>query len=234
VISRLDNPIGERDLFAVVTPNGTIEAKEAVFRTTFTYYDDYADGLPAKITDVEDFSGNLTLQLFDDYGEKSNVPMLQAERTTSRLITTPTVARYAALNLDLDLTSLNENTLGEILRITGLRKTAYETIELSNALKTVVERGYPAPNTPTIPTDINTEQVVITISTTSGAQTAPPPIETTTETFAETSEPLQTVPTTAQTFGEFTEYTGEKWWLPMGTVTTTTPETTTESALPAP
>jgi hypothetical protein len=237
VISRLDNPIREKDLFAVVTPNGTIQTKDAVFRTTFTYYEDYADGQPAKITDVEDFSGNLTLQLYDEFGEKSGSPMLQAERTTARLITTPSVAQYSGLNVALDLTLLRENTLSEILRITAYRKTAYETPELSNALKIVAAKGYPTETVPTIPTDINTEQIVITVSTTPTQQTQPTLSEIATETIAEsTTEALQTVPTTAQTFGEFTEYTGEKWWLFTGTTAaeTTAPEETTESALPAP
>jgi hypothetical protein len=235
VISRLDNPIGAKDLFAVVTPNGTVETKDAVFRTTFTYYDDYADGLPAKITDVDDFSGNLTLQLYDDNGERSGSPMIQAERTTARLITTPGIARYDSLNLNLDLTLFYEQTLSEILRISGQRKTAYDISELSNALKIVAAKNYPLETTPTIPTNINTEQIVITISTTSAATTILQPLETTTETFIETTTELQTLPSTAQTFGEFTEYTGDKWWLPMGTAAATTAATeTTESALPAP
>jgi hypothetical protein len=232
VISRLDNPIGEKDLFAVVTPNGTVETKDAVFRTTFTYYDDYVDGLSAKITDVDDFSGNLTLQLYDDNGERSGAPMIQAERTTARLFTTPGIARFDSLNLNLDLTLFGERTLSEILRISVARKTAYETSELSNALKIAAAKNYPTETTPTIPTDINTEQIIITVSTTPTAATqTPPKTETATETLAQTSEPVQTLPTTAQTFGEFTEYTGDKWWLPMGTPRT---EQTTESALPAP
>jgi hypothetical protein len=211
VISRLDNPIGERDLFVVVTPNGTAETKDAVFRTSFTYYDEYAEGLPAKITDVEDFSGNIVLQLFDDVGEKSGAPMIQTEKTTARLITTPGVSRFSALNLPLDLTKLPESSLSEVLRIAGERKTAYDIMELNSALKIVVANNYPSETVPTIPTDINTEQIVIT------AKTAPPPptqaTTETTQTTVTTAEAIETVPTTAQTFGEYTEYTGDKWWL---------------------
>jgi hypothetical protein len=214
VISRVDNPIGERDLFVVVTPNGTAETKTAVFRTEFTYYEEYAEGLPAKITDVENFSGNIVLQLYDDNSEKSGAPMIQTEKTTARLITTPGVTQFSALNLPLDLTKLPESSLGEVVRIAGERKTGYEISELNSALKAVAAMNYPTATVPTIPTDIDTEQIIIT------AKTEPPP-----PTQATISEPettaitttadsvIETVPTTAQTFGEYTEYTGEKWWL---------------------
>jgi hypothetical protein len=213
VISRLDNPIGERDLFVVVTPNGTAETKTAVFRTTFTYYEEYAEGLPAKITDVEDFSGNIVLQLYDDNREKSGVPMIQTEKTTTRLITTPGVTQFSALNLPLDLTKLPETSLAEVLRIAGERKTGYELSELNSALKAVVAMNYPTATVPTLPTDIDTEQIIIT------AKTEPPPptqatMSTEETTVITTTEPvIETVPTTAQTFGEYTQYTGEKWWL---------------------
>jgi hypothetical protein len=227
VIAKLDKPIGEKDLFAVVTPNGTVETKDAVFRTTFTYYDDYAEGLPAKITDTEDFSGNLTLQLYDDLGEKSGAPMIQTEKTTARMITTPGISRFSKLNLELDLSVLSENSLSELLRISGERKTAYETVELNDALKIAAARNYQLPETPTLPTDINTEQIVITAST-----LPPPPTQATsaqTEATVTTSEAIETVPTTAQTFGSFTEYTGEQWWLGFGT--STAQSTESEAAL---
>jgi hypothetical protein len=222
VISRLDKPIGEKDLFAVVTPNGTIETKDAVFRTTFTYYEDYAEGLPAKITDTEDFSGNLTLQLYDDFGEKNGTPMIQTERTEARMITTPGISRFGKLNLELDISRLSENSLGEILRISGERKTAYDISELNSALKIAAARNYTLYETPTLPTDINTEQIIITAST-----AAPPPTQatqTTTEATTQMPEVTETVPTTAHTFGSYTEYTGEQWWLGFGTSSAQTTE----------
>jgi hypothetical protein len=207
VITEMSEEIKTKDSFLVVTPNTMIDVRKSVFRTEFEYFSDYG-GTPAKITTVENFSGNINLQLFDDLGAKADNLMILKARNSAKLVTTPSTAVYNGLNYTLALENLPQLTLTEILRISNnFTPLAYSTIELNDALKIVAERNYQTASSATIP-----ETVSVT-------PFEPIPVPSETESLPReeeiiiitTTAPPQTVPTT-QTLGEMTTYTGEKWW----------------------
>jgi hypothetical protein len=205
----MSKEIGAKDSVMVVTPNAMIDVRKSVFRTTFEYFTDYG-GFPAKITDIENLSGNLNIQLFDDTGIKSDNPMILKERNSARLITTPETAVYGGLNNEVVLDNFSQFTLTELLRISNsFTPLSFTTIELNDALKIVSERNFVTTPEVTAPETVSTtpfEPIILPPVTL-------PPDETyediTFTTPPETSP--ETAPTT-QTIGEMTEYTGAKWW----------------------
>jgi hypothetical protein len=207
VITEMSEEIRAKDSFLVITPNTVIDVRKSVFRTDFEYFGDYG-GTPAKITTVENFSGNVNLQLFDDTGEKSENLMILKARNSATLITTPDTALYNGLNVELNLENLPQLTLTEILRVSNsFTPLAYSTIELNDALKLVSERNYQTASSVTLP------------ETTTATPFEPIVVPPETETRISEEEIIiittttipQTIPTT-QTLGEMTTYTGEKWW----------------------
>jgi hypothetical protein len=212
IITEMSKELGKADTFTILTPNASVSVRKAVFTTAFRYYDDYG-GKPAKITDIADYSGNLTLQLYNDSGEKADNPMIQAEKTTAKLITTPDEAVYGSLNYELSLAAVSSNTLIEILRISNGQTLAYPTIELNDALRIAAERNYTTVSAVTPPETVTTtpfEPIILPPVTTPPEVTADY-LDDITDSEITTATTPQTVPTT-QTVGELTTYTGEKWW----------------------
>jgi hypothetical protein len=209
-ITEISGEIGTKDKFLLLTPNAMIDVRKSVFKTNFEYFADYG-GNPAKITTVEDFSGNLNLQLYDDYGNKADNLMILKEKNSAKLVTTPDTALYNGLNLEITLEDLPQFTLTEILRISNnFTPLAYSTIELNNALKTVAERNYVTASSVTPPETISTtpyEPIILPPVT--EPPNAPGEDEIIITTTPETKP--QPLPTT-QTLGEMTTYTGAKWW----------------------
>jgi hypothetical protein len=209
VITEMENEIGKNDSFTVLTPNASVSARKSVFRTVFTYYDDYG-GSPAKITDIENFAGNLTLQLFDDNTEKTNNPMIQGPRTLSKLITTPTSAMFAGINDELNLLSIPMVSLTEILRISNNTPLDYTTFEINDALRALSAEHYATLPSVTLPevTAATPFEPVIPPPITS------PPSDEITAVYSETTvsetepEPLATT----QTLASGSSYTGIRWW----------------------
>jgi hypothetical protein len=224
LITEMSEEIGAKDSFLVITPNTVIDVKKSVFRTDFEYFSDYG-GSPAKITTVENFSGNLNLQLFDDRGEKSENLMILKPRNSAKLVTTPETALYNGLNYTLTLEILPQLTLTEILRVSNnFTPLAFSTVELNDALKIVSEKNYQTASSVTLP------------ETTSATPFEPIVVPPETETSIREEEIIilttttapETLPTT-QTLGEMTTYTGEKWWEIVNTNTDTETSTDTES-----
>ncbi|MDR0942948.1 MAG: hypothetical protein LBM41_00240 [Ruminococcus sp.] len=208
-VVEMSNEIGAKDSVMVVTPNAMIDARKSVFRTTFEYFTDYG-GFPAKITDIENLSGNLNIQLFDDSGIKSDNPMILKEGNFARLITTPETAIYGGLNNEIILENFSQFTLTELLRIqNSFTPLSFTTIELNDALKIVSERNFVTTPEVTLPETVSTtpfEPIILPPVTL-------PPDETYEDiTFTTPSETSPVTLPTTQTIGEMTEYTGAKWW----------------------
>jgi hypothetical protein len=205
----MSKEIGTKDSVMVVTPNAMIDARKSVFRTTFEYFTDYG-GFPAKITDIENLSGNLNIQLFDDTGIKSDNPMILKEKNYARLITTPETAVYGGLNNEVVLENFSQFTLTELLRISNsFAPLSFTTIELNDALKIVSERNFVTTPEVTAPETVSTtpfEPIILPPVTLPSDE----PYEDITFTTPPETSPI-TLPTT-QTIGEMTEYTGAKWW----------------------
>jgi hypothetical protein len=206
----MSKEIGAKDSVMVVNTNAMFDARKSVFRTTFEYFTDYG-GFPAKITDIENLSGNLNIQLFDDKGIKSDNPMILKEGNFARLITTPETAIYGGLNNEIVLDNFSQFTLTELLRISNsFTPLSFTTIELNDALKIVSERNFVTTPEVTAPETVSTtpfEPIILPPVTLPSDEpyedipfTTPPPEIT-----------PETIPTT-QTIGEMTEYTGAKWW----------------------
>jgi hypothetical protein len=210
-IVEMSKEIGAKDSVLVVTPNAMVDARKSVFRTTFEYFTDYG-GFPAKITDIENLSGNLNIQLFDDSGHKSDNPMILKERNSARLITTPETSLYGGINNEIILDNLSQFTLAELLRISNsFTPLAFTTIELNDALRIVSERNFVTTPQATAPE---------TISTTPFEPIILPPVtlpsddnyEDITTFTTPTTKPSEDTIITTQSIGEMTEYTGAKWW----------------------
>ncbi|MDR0947678.1 MAG: FecR family protein [Ruminococcus sp.] len=210
VIVRIDNTIGEKDLFRVNTPNSSIDVKNGVMRAFTEYYDDYADESPAKITDIQVFTGAPYVQLYDWEGAPNGQQMLLGELKNSRLVTMEKTSRFGMINAELNLKSLPELTLSELVRISNDKNIGIPPLELNAAYKEVVKSNYPTASSPTIP-EFNSEQEIISIVTVSTT-----PATTTTVEAVTTAEIIETLPTTVSTLGEMTEYTGQTWWTEPG------------------
>jgi hypothetical protein len=222
VITEMSDEI--KDSFLVITPNTVIDVKKSVFRTEFEYFTDYG-GSPAKITTVENFSGNLNLQLFDDLGEKSENLMILKARNPATLVTTPETAVYNGLNYTLTLENLPQITLTDLLRISNnFTPLAYSTVELNDALKIVSEKNYQTASSVTLPETVSATPFE-PITTASEAESS---IREEEIIILTTTTVPETLPTT-QTLGEMTTYTGEKWWEIVNTNTDTESDTETES-----
>ena len=175
------------------------------------------------ITHVQDFDGTVTLQLYDHLKEPFDLPMLLLERTAAQMITSEDICQYGYLNYDIDLYSLSETTLHEVLRAGNEKNIAYSPEELNIAYKSVFDEMQRNDSDTTDSTEVTVEDTTVTSTTVTTTETKSETTTTQTETTSvtESDTDTRTLPTT-QKRQEYTTYSGIKWWEITGNTNTGT------------
>ena len=209
VICQLNNKLKKNSTFMLKTPNGTVDVKGTVFRTAFDLLGDYMGYSNVMITEVQNFDGDISLQLYDKEQQPFDLPMVLVERTCAQMLTGDDICRYGYLNYDIDLRSLNENTLKEVLRASNEKGIAYSTDEVNAAFISVQNINRMKETSVYSDTETTAETSVTEISETDE--------ETTNDTAGTfTSVPTETTSssysgTTLETH-VYTTNSGVKWW----------------------
>ena len=210
VTCQLNKPLKKNEKFRVLTPNAAVNVRGTVFRTEFSFKEKYMGYEDVMLTHVQNFEGQVLLQLYSTEGEKVEEPMLLTERTCAEMISTDSFSQYGYLNYDVNIYELKEITLKELIRISGEKKLAYSLEEINSAFRAVSQR------------EAVTETASVTTETTvSETSTAPPSESTSRETAvttpgtvetAETEQKAQIVPGTTLETHIYTTFPGPKWW----------------------
>lgn len=207
VTCQLNKKLKKNESFQVKTPNTAINVRGTVFRAEFGMKDKYMGYSDVMLTHVQNFDGSVMLQLYGTDSEKVGEPMLLTERTSAELISCDGIAQYGYLNYDIDMYSLNEITLMELIRISAEHSIAYTLDELNTALKAV--RRINSTSTQET-TAVTTEETSATTTTTAPTVTETEPPQTASTTVPQ-EETAGTVRTTLETH-IYTTYAGPKWW----------------------
>lgn len=210
VTCQLNKPLKKNEKFRVLTPNAAVNVRGTVFRTEFSFEEKYMGYDNVMLTHVQNFDGQVLLQLYGTDGEKVEEPMLLTEHTGAEMISADSFAQYSYLNYDINIYDLKEITLKELIRISGEKALAYSLDELNSAFRAVSQRG------------AVTETVSVSTETTTAETTTAPPSETTsretavttpgTVETAETESKPQIVPGTTLETHIYTTFPGPKWW----------------------
>ena len=222
-ICQINNELKKNASFTLKTPNSVVSVRGTVFRTQFDYLENYMGYSNVMITHVQDFDGTVTLQLYDHLKEPFDLPMLLLERTAAQMITSEDICQYGYLNYDIDLYSLSETTLHEVLRAGNEKNIAYSPEELNIAYKSVFDEMQRNDSDTTDSTEVTVEDTTVTSTTVTTTETKSETTTTQTETTSvtESDTDTRTLPTT-QKRQEYTTYSGIKWWEITGNTNTGT------------
>lgn len=215
VICQLNDELKKNSTFVLKTPNGTVDVKGTVFRTEFDYYESHMGYSNVMITQVQNFDGTVTLQLYDSSQEPFDLPMMLVERTAAQMITADNVCQYGYLNYNIDLLSLEEMTLREILRADNETQLAFSSDEINAAYMAAVNRNREPENFFVVAEDSSvTSETTVTTTSENTTTTKSPEA-------SDDEEEYSNWGTTKQTH-VYTTYSGIKWWELTGNTNTGT------------
>lgn len=219
VICRLNNKLRKNATFSLKTPNSSVAVRGTVFRAEFDYVKEYMGYKDVMITQVQNFDGTVALQLYDSDKQPHDLPMVLIERTAAQMLTCEEMCKYGYLNYSFDLLTLNDSTLGELIRASSEKELAFTPEELNRAYKIVRDERLKQETATEADTGETSETSVTTTVTTTEptAVTTSPP----TETEDDDISSYGTLGTTMQTHS-YTTYSGIKWWEITGNTNTGT------------
>lgn len=212
VTCQLNKPLKKNEKFRVLTPNAAINVRGTVFRTEFSFENKYKGYENVMLTHVQDFEGQVLLQLYGTDGEKVDEPMLLTERTGAEMISANGFAQYGYLNYDINIYDLKELTIKELIRICGEKSLAFSLDELNSAFRAVsrsnsVTETVTASQETTTVSETTVPQTETTTTTRETAVTTPGTVET-----APTESGNQITPGTTLETHIYTTFPGPKWW----------------------
>ncbi|MGN1415406.1 MAG: FecR domain-containing protein [Oscillospiraceae bacterium] len=140
VLCRLDNKLKSGSVFEVRTPNSVISAMGTVFYVDFSFHDSYNGYNNVMLTKVYSVESMLTLQLYNNSGERSGDPQLLGEALCAELMSCGGFNGYNCLNQEYPLTELSSSALRNLIRIRGERSLPVSLTELNNAFNAVYDR----------------------------------------------------------------------------------------------
>lgn len=219
VICRLNNKLKKNATFSLKTPNSAVSVKGTAFRAEFDYVKEYMGYKDVMITQVQNFDGTVALQLYDADKQPYELPMILLERTAAQMLTSEELCKYGYLNYSFDLLTLNDSTLGELIRACAEKELAFTPEELNRAYKIVRDERIKKETASESVTDGSSDTSVTTTVTATEpttVTTSPPPEETETD-----EESYGTLGTTLKTH-VYTTYSGVKWWEITGNTNTGT------------
>lgn len=212
VICQLNNELKKNSTFVLKTPNGTADVRGTVFRTEFEYHESYMGYSNVMITQIQNFDGSVMLQLYNSAQEPFDLPMVLMERTAAQMITADDICQYGYLNYNIDLLSLDETTIKEILRAENEKGLAFSSDEINAAYMAALNK---IRNPESSITQISTEELSVTSAVTTTRETTITESESTEGSSDESSG------TTRRTY-VYTTYSGIKWWELTGNTNTGT------------
>ena len=223
VLCQINEKLKKNASFTVKTPNGTVDVKGTVFRVGFDYKSEYMGYSNVMITQVQNFSGTVSLQLYDIDKQPKDLPMVLIERTSAQMLTAENLCQYGYLNYAFDLGSLSKLALGELIRAQKNSTLAFTEDEINAAYKNAVEEERRLETMTETTTEITEETTVTTRITTSSSAKSETSAVTTAPPVNETEPPTSydTLRTTQKTY-EYTTYSGIKWWELTGNTNTGT------------
>ena len=205
VICQLNDPLKKNATFMLKTPNSTVDVRGTVFRTEFDFYETHMGYSNVMMTQVQNFDGTVNLQLYDSSQDPFDLPMVLMERTAAQMITADGVCQYGYLNYNIDLLSLSEMTLREILRSGNETELAFSSDEINAAYISAINKNKLQQN------QTDSQDNSVTSETTTVTTTGTTSVSSTTTTTESSSGDTSTWGTTRQTH-VYTTYTGVKWW----------------------
>ncbi|MGN0693014.1 MAG: FecR domain-containing protein [Oscillospiraceae bacterium] len=140
VLCRLDNKLKSGSVFEVRTPNSVISAMGTVFYVDFSFHESFNGYSNVMLTKVYSVESMLTLQLYNNSGEKSGDPQLLGEAFCAELMSCGRFNGYNCLNQEYPLTELSSSALRNLIRIRGERSLPVSLTELNNAFNAVYGR----------------------------------------------------------------------------------------------
>lgn len=210
VTCQLNKPLKKNEKFRVLTPNAAVGVRGTVFRTEFNFEEKYMGYENVMLTHVQNFDGQVMLQLYGTDGEKVDEPMLLTERTSAEMISADSFAQYGYLNYDINIYDLKEITIKELIRISGEKTLAYSLEELNSAFRAVSQREA-VTETVSVSTEAATEETTTSAPTETTSRETAVTSPATIETKATESKP-QIVPGTTLETHIYTTFPGPKWW----------------------
>lgn len=217
VICEINNQLKKNSSFVLKTPNSSSSVRGTVFRASFDVKDSFKGHNSVMVTEIQNFDGSVTLQLYDKGGEAVDMPMLLVERTSAQLITAEDICEYGYLNYDIKLLSLGETTLYEVLRAQNENELAFSRDEINLAYKSVVEENRRLATETSI-SEETSESTTYTETTTTASSLTETESE---ETTVPESTTYGTLRSTKRTY-EYTTYSGIQWWNITGNTNTGT------------
>ncbi len=224
-VCRLDNELKRNSTFMLKTPNGTVDVRGTVFRAKFDFHENYMGYENVMITEVQNFSGSVTLQLYDISQQPFDLPMVLVERTCAQMITAKDICRYGYLNYNIDLPSLGADALRELVKAENENGLAFTADEITTAFLMAKKAAETESDFPDV---TETTETTVTTTTTTAAET------TVTETETETDLPESETESTGTTLEThvYTTYSGIKWWEITGNNNPDIPEENEEDDFP--
>lgn len=210
VICEINKPLKKNASFVLKTPNSSASVRGTVFRAAFGVEESFMGYNDVMVTEIQNFDGSVSLQLYDSGGEAFDLPMILVERTSAQMITCEELCKYGYLNYDIRLLSLKEITLYEIIRAQNEGKLAFSGDEISLAYKSIIEENRRLATETTV-SDTKTPDESTTVSketTTVSSKTETYPTETS---VPEESSSQGTLRSTYRTY-EVSTYSGVPWW----------------------
>ena len=161
------------------------------------------------ITQVQNFEGTVSLQLYDKDKQPYDLPMVLIERTAAQMLTSEEMCKYGYLNYSFDLLTLNDSVLGELIRASAEKELAFSPEELNRAYKIV--RDERLKREAATETSDDTAETTTTVSTTEASSETTTVTTSHTETDSRDDTSYGTLGTTLHTHS-YTTYSGVKWW----------------------
>lgn len=213
VICQLNEALKKNEKFRVLTPNAAVNVRGTVFRVDFSLEEKYMGYENVMLTRVQDFDGQVMLQLYSKQGEQVDEQMLLAEGTRAEMISADTFSQYNYLNYDINIYDLEEITIKELIKISGEKALVYSLEDLNSAFRAISMQGNTSASI--LPQTEETQDTAQTSVT-----TAPPNIPSETAVTenepaqtAETKPPSQSIaPGTTLETHIYTTFPGPKWW----------------------
>lgn len=138
VLNDISKKLNKSALYQVKTPNTSVRVNGTIFRVAFDFQKSYKGYSDVLITDVQNFEGNVGINLYDLSGNQVDKELLLIEQKSARMITCSEISQFSYLNQDFDIYDMNAQVLAELLKASNTRELPYSNAELSAAyLKSV-------------------------------------------------------------------------------------------------
>ncbi len=133
VLNNISKKLNKSALYQVKTPNTNVTVHGTIFRVAFDFQKSYKGYSDVLITDVQNFEGEVGINLYALSGNQIDKELLLIEQKSARMITCSEISQFSYLNQDFDIYNMNAQVLAELLKASNTRELPYSNAELSAA-----------------------------------------------------------------------------------------------------